>query len=35
MQIIKELAIDLTQKELEETANRLIKRMSSGHAVIY
>lgn len=34
MQIIKELAIDLTQKELEETANRLIKRMSSGHAVI-
>lgn len=34
MQIIKELAIDLTQEELKKTANRLIKRMSSGHAVI-
>ena len=34
MQLIKKLASDLTQEELKQTAHRLIKRMSSGHAVI-
>lgn len=34
MQLIEKLASNLTQDELKKTAHKLIKRMSSGHAVI-